>query len=105
MKLVAPVIVLLVAVAGAHPFCNLAFHCGCNVFALAAHCNIHHAAPPHCPWCAQPKYFLLSFLFALLISGFALFFTRRRAFLLHLFSGLSALLLGAAAAALLTAAS
>jgi hypothetical protein len=100
----APIIVLVVALAGAHPFCNFAFHCGCSTFALASHCNIHHASPPHCPWCAHPLYFLLSFLFALAISGFALFLTRRRPLLLHLFCGLCALFAGAGGAALLTAA-
>jgi hypothetical protein len=100
---IAPAIVLLVAIVGAHPFCNFAFHCGCDVVALAAHCNIHHAAPPHCPWCARPIYFLSSFVFALVISGFVLWLTRRRPFLSHLFFGLLALFCGASGAAAITA--
>jgi hypothetical protein len=100
---IAPAIVLVVAIVGAHPFCNLAFHCGCDLLALAARCNIHHAVPPHCPWCAHPLYFALSLLFALAISGFALWLTRQRPFLLHLFCGLLALFCGASGAAALTA--
>jgi hypothetical protein len=34
------------------PMCNLLFSCGCT-FSGAAHCNIHHAAGPMCPWCAR----------------------------------------------------
>ena len=34
------------------PMCNLLFSCDCN-FAGAAHCNIHHAAGPMCPWCSH----------------------------------------------------
>ena len=35
------------------PVCNLVFKCGCSWLwtTAAAHCNIHNAAPPHCPWC------------------------------------------------------
>ena len=40
----------LIAVAAAHPICNLLFRCGCGWLG-PAHCNIHHAAGPHCPWC------------------------------------------------------
>ena len=34
--------------------CDLIFDCGCEAgWAGAADaCNIHHDAPPHCPWCA-----------------------------------------------------
>jgi hypothetical protein len=36
------------------PFCGFMFKCGCSWLwtTAAAHCNIHHAAPPHCPWCS-----------------------------------------------------
>jgi hypothetical protein len=40
----------LVAIAVAHPLCNLFFRCGCGWLG-PAHCNIHLAAGPHCPWC------------------------------------------------------
>lgn len=100
----APAIVLAIAVVGAHPFCNLAFHCGCDLFALATHCNIHHAMGPHCPWCVQPIYFLLAFIFAISIASFALVLTRRRPFLLNMFCGILALFGGAVGAALITAA-
>jgi len=35
------------------PVCNLVLKCGCSWLwtTAAAHCNIHNAAPPHCPWC------------------------------------------------------
>jgi hypothetical protein len=37
------------------PICDALFDCGCRWFFLggAAHCNIHHAGPPHCPVCAD----------------------------------------------------
>ena len=37
------------------PVCNLLFKCGCSWLwtTAAAHCNVHNAAPPHCPWCSQ----------------------------------------------------
>jgi hypothetical protein len=36
--------------------CGLVFGCGCRSLAsgAAAACNVHHASPPHCPWCAHP---------------------------------------------------
>ena len=36
--------------------CDAIFGCGCfSLWSGAAEaCNIHHAAPPHCPWCAHP---------------------------------------------------
>jgi hypothetical protein len=35
-------------------FCNFVYACGCtHLWAGAdAHCNIHNAQPPHCPWCS-----------------------------------------------------
>ena len=37
------------------PVCHLLFKCGCSWLwtTAAAHCNIHNAAPPHCPWCSH----------------------------------------------------
>jgi hypothetical protein len=37
------------------PVCHLVFECGCSWLwtTAAAHCNIHHSAPPHCPWCSH----------------------------------------------------
>lgn len=61
----APAIVAALAVVGAHPFCNAMFHCGCSLFGLTAHCNIHSPSPPHCPWCAEPIWFALAALLAL----------------------------------------
>ena len=37
------------------PVCDLLFKCGCSWLwtTAAAHCNVHNAAPPHCPWCSH----------------------------------------------------
>jgi hypothetical protein len=54
------VLALLAAIALSAVFfidlCGLVFGCGCrSLWAGAAlACNIHHAFPPHCPWCAHP---------------------------------------------------
>lgn len=34
-------------------YCDLLFDCGCRALwaGRADNCNIHNAAPPHCPWC------------------------------------------------------
>lgn len=45
-------IVLLVTFVTLLPFCNLMFSCGCT-FTGPAHCNVHHATGPRCPWCAH----------------------------------------------------
>jgi hypothetical protein len=59
---ISQALMLGVIAATALPLCGQMFRCGCT-FAGAAHCNIHHALPPHCPWCVQShKAFLLSFL-------------------------------------------
>lgn len=36
--------------------CDAIFGCGCGSLwsGAAEACNIHHATPPHCPWCAHP---------------------------------------------------
>jgi nitrate reductase NapE component len=74
----APAIVTAVAIVGAHPFCNWMFRCGCGVVSLTAHCNIHAPAPPHCPWCAQPMWFALAALLALLAAGLGIVVAQRR---------------------------
>jgi hypothetical protein len=91
-------------VVGAHPFCHLMFHCGCSALALTAHCNIHAAAPPHCPWCAQPLWFVLAALLALAGSGAAMALMRRRttAILPSVAVGLVGAVAGGLAGALLT---
>lgn len=37
-----------------HPLCDAVFRCGCAWFFAggATLCNIHNAAPPHCPACS-----------------------------------------------------
>ena len=38
-----------------HKLCDLIFRCGCTWAWAGAdrHCNVHHASPPHCPWCSH----------------------------------------------------
>lgn len=56
-KVAARLAVLAAAAGIAHvffvQFCDLLFRCGCEALwaGAAQHCNIHNAAPPHCPWC------------------------------------------------------
>ena len=91
-------------VVGAHPFCNLMFHCGCSALALTAHCNIHAPAPPHCPWCAQPLWFALAALFALAggAAAIALAWRRTTAILPSVSAGLVGVVAGGVAGALVT---
>ncbi len=102
----APAIVSALAIAGAHPFCNLVFRCGCSALALTARCNIHAASPPHCPWCAQPAWFALAALLALVVGGGAIAFAWRRttAILPSAAIGLVGVVAGAALGALVTVA-
>ena len=95
-------IVSALAIAGAHPFCNAMFHCGCSLFGLTAHCNIHSPAPPHCPWCAHPQWFALAFALAAVAAGGALWLVRRRALLPSVLVGLVAAVAGGWLGALLT---
>jgi hypothetical protein len=71
---------LVVAVVGAalaHPLCNLTFRCGCSLLHLTRDCNIHHAAPPHCPWCARPPLFALALAAGALAALLAVRLSRR----------------------------
>ena len=45
---------ILVSVVGVtlYPVCGAAFQCGCTIVGGAAHCNVHRAGVPHCPWCS-----------------------------------------------------
>jgi hypothetical protein len=103
----APTIVTVVAIAGAHPFCNAVFRCGCGLVSLAAHCNIHQPSSPHCPWCAQPLWFAFGAALALVAAGVAIALVWRRttALVPSLAAGLAGLVTGAGAAALITLAS
>lgn len=81
------------------------FHCGCSALALTAHCNIHAPAPPHCPWCAHPAWFVLAALLALLFAftAIALSWKRRTtAILPSLLVGLVGLVAGGTLGALIT---
>lgn len=80
LSLVATLVVIGVTVL---PLCGQMFRCGCT-FAGAAHCNIHHATPPHCPWCQHDsRAFYLSFAAILpLTTGSIYVATRRRKSLL-----------------------
>jgi hypothetical protein len=46
------------------PLCDLSFDCGCRLPGLGgyAHCDIHTAGPPDCPWCEQPLLFIAAVL-------------------------------------------
>jgi len=55
----APLITLVLAAVLLHPLCNLLFSCGCDLFG-PAHCNIHMAMSPHCPWCVHPVSFAIA---------------------------------------------
>jgi len=48
------------------PICDLHFDCGCRWpgFGGYAHCDIHTAGPPDCPWCDRPGTMVLSMLFS-----------------------------------------
>ena len=100
----APAIVAALAIVGAYPFCNFVFHCGCGAMAMAAHCNIHAPAPPHCPWCVQPRWFTFAGALALVGGGVAIALTWRRttAILPSVASGILGVVAGASAVALLT---
>ncbi len=89
-------VVALVAAAAAHPVCNLFFRCGCDLYG-PAHCNIHHAAGPYCPWCAHLWAFPLVGAGWMATSMLCVGFARRR-FGRHAFStlgfGLAGLVIG-----------
>ena len=48
------------------PLCDLAFDCGCRWPGLGgyAHCDIHTAGAPDCPWCEEPLRFLAALVVA-----------------------------------------
>ena len=56
--------------------CDLVFDCGCRSLwnGAAAHCNIHHELPPHCPWCAHPVTGGASAFFAAAVAQTAIVF-------------------------------
>jgi hypothetical protein len=96
---------LLIITVTVLPLCGQMFRCGCT-FAGAAHCNIHHATPPHCPWCAHDsRAFYLSFL-AILPGTTAAVYTatrRRKSLLIGTLTGAAAYLLIALLAGFITA--
>jgi hypothetical protein len=72
---------LLLGLVFIHPLCRLLFDCGCTWWwaGAAAHCNIHHPAPPHCPWCAGGQMgFAAVLLTILLLQALALRLVWRR---------------------------
>ena len=66
--------VALIALAGAalYPFCGLVFRCGCVAMGWggAAHCNVHGALGPHCPWCEHPWLGNVGLVLTLTAQGF-----------------------------------
>jgi hypothetical protein len=65
------------------PVCDLVYDCGCTwVFAGgSSKCNIHNAAPPHCPACTRglPALGLALIIAAPALAACLLFLRRRRA--------------------------
>ena len=99
------VLTLVLIVVTALPLCGQMFRCGCT-FAGAAHCNIHHATPPHCPWCAHDsRAFYLSFAAILPFTTGAIYTVtrRRKSLLLGTLSGAAAYLLIALVTGFVTA--
>jgi len=74
----AALTVVAIAVAAFHPACNFFFRCGCTLFGLAAHCNVHEAAGPRCPWCTRPITALVSAMIAVAGGRIAFSLARRR---------------------------
>jgi hypothetical protein len=62
-RLAAAALALAGAAALFLPLCDLLFDCGCTwpLLGGAAHCNVHRPHPPHCPLCAGPPVYGLSF--------------------------------------------
>jgi hypothetical protein len=104
LRAAAPAIVAVATVVGAHPFCHLMFRCGCGLVSLSAHCNIHRPAPPHCPWCAQPAWFALAGLLALVGATLLMRLIARRSPSLwaQVVAGLAGAVAGGAIGALVT---
>ena len=96
---------LLIAVS-VHPLCNFFFDCGCRPMGLgaAAHCNVHEAHSPSCPWCTDDV-LRLAWVGALILGGAAagLFTGRRRSAMAQLGYGVVGYLAGASVASLLAA--
>lgn len=65
---------------GLLPLCDLLFDCGCSWpwTGGLAHCNIHEAGVPHCPWCVYPRSADLSLAALLCAQGFGAWAAARR---------------------------
>jgi hypothetical protein len=103
----AGIALAVVTAIGFHPACNALFRCGCGVFSLAQHCNVHHATGPHCPFCAHPLTALAAVLVATAAGWGALVLARRRAggrFVPSFLAGLVAIALALVGTAAITAA-
>lgn len=60
--------------------CDLMFDCGCRSWwdGAADLCNVHHARPPHCPWCvAEGIGGYASFAMILCVQGLVTFWPSR----------------------------
>jgi hypothetical protein len=65
-------------------FCDLVYRCGCRSLwaGAAAHCNIHRASGPHCPWCSVGQAGSLAvFLFIAAVQGHVAFRTQRSGYI------------------------
>jgi hypothetical protein len=86
--------------------CNLVFGCGCTwAWAGAArHCDVHHAAPPHCPWCSHGwRGFLWVPALLLAAQAGAVLGLRKRGILAQILAAAAVFLAAGAAAGLVSA--
>lgn len=62
------------------PICDLIFDCGCTWpgFGDSAHCDIHTAGPPDCPWCDHPRQGYAAFAFSAVSGLITAVFALRR---------------------------
>jgi hypothetical protein len=56
-------------------WCHMVYQCGCTFLwaGYADHCNIHNAAPPHCPWCAHADFATIAFVSTIGAQAFVSF--------------------------------
>jgi hypothetical protein len=95
--------VVVIAVAVAHPLCDLFFRCGCGWLG-PSHCNIHHAAGPHCPWCVEVWRFVAVGVLWLAGAWLGSRLTRGRSESLRFIASLAGLFIGATVSAAITVA-
>ena len=58
-KLASPILLIVFLAVMFSPFCGWMYQCGCTYLwnGADAHCNVHAAGTPDCPWCVTPSVF------------------------------------------------